>query len=120
MAITLFYAGIPIVGTIAIAYAIVCCIQEKRNGAKPMTPETDEFLSRLILQMAKIEMIILLFVIAAVMLLWRSAATMEPDTFTILCGGTYLIMWLDIVMMAYTFALTYQVKLSRDSDSGQQ
>ena len=83
-----------------------------------MTPETDEFLSRLISQMAKIEMIILLFVIAAVMLLWRSAATMEPDTFTILCGGTYLIMWLDLVMMAYTFALTYQVKLSRDS--GQQ
>ena len=117
MANTLFYAGISIVGIIAIVYAIADCIRMRIKGIKKMDRGTEEFMERFILKLAGAETLVLIFVISASIILWRSMTTMDPSDFTFMCGVVYLVMWLDLVMMSFTFSLTYQVKLSRD---GQQ
>ena len=117
MVSTLFYIGIPVVGIIAIAYAVVRCIKMRYEKPEKMDPETEEFMVRFILKLAGAETLILVFSFVATAILWRSATTMEPDEHVFICGVVYLVTWLDMVMMAFTFALTYQLKLSRE---GQQ
>ena len=111
---TLFYIGIPTVGIIAIAYAIICCIRMRNQKPEKMDQETEEFMERFILKLAGAETLILVFSFVATAILWRSATTMEPDMHVFFCGVVYLVTWLDMVMMAFTFALTYQLKLSRE------
>ncbi len=119
---TLLYTGLPIVGAIAIACAIVYCIG-MRVGKIPvedMSKEAKEFMETLILKFVKWEIAVMFLVKIIQLFLLRNITTMPIGTFNVVCGLTFFVMWLDIIMMALTFVLVFQTTLSKQSDNNKQ
>lgn len=119
---TLLYTGLPIVGAIAIACAIVYCIG-MRVGKIPVediSKEAKEFMETLILKFVKWEIAVMFLVKIIQLFLLRNITTMPIGTFNLACGLTFFVMWLDIIMMALTFVLIFQTTLSKQSDNNKQ